>query len=315
MKTRHATLRRSIALAAIATLVALSPGAAQRAASTRPTADDPPPASATRRAVPRGGEPAARTPSSRHRPGPAAVHRTGRHPSRVYLSPYRWWFGWSGYYHPGWAYAPHYWHYWPVVPSRARAALADLGGLDLNVRPKKAEVYVDGVLVGTAGRYDGFPGHLWLPSGAHELVFYRPGFRTVSRQVTVPPGALLDVNLRMEPGEARPPEEVASPRVATAAPRPAPPPAAGEARTLDLRGDPGRFQIRVEPADASVYLDGRFLGTGGELARLHAGLMVDPGTHELQVVRPGYRPRAERVSVEAGEELELSIVLEAEAGS
>ena len=67
--------------------------------------------------------------------------------------------------------------------------------------------------------------------------------------------------------------------------------AAGEAGAdrLDARGEPGSVRLEIEPDDASVYLDGRFLGTGRELARLRSGLIVDPGEHMLEVVRPGRR--------------------------
>jgi hypothetical protein len=78
----------------------------------------------------------------------------------------------------------------------------------------------------------------------------------------------------------------------------------------DARTDPGRVRLEVRPEDASVYLDGRFLGTGSELGRLHSGLLVDRGEHRLAVVRPGYRQRELEFEVEAGEELELEVELE-----
>ena len=78
----------------------------------------------------------------------------------------------------------------------------------------------------------------------------------------------------------------------------------------DARAEPGRVLLDIQPADASVYLDGRFLGTGSELARLHSGLLVDRGSHRLAVVRPGYRQRELQFVVEPGEDLELEVELE-----
>ena len=58
-------------------------------------------------------------------------------------------------------------------------------------------------------------------------------------------------------------------------------------RPRDVRSQPGVLMLHVEPNDASVYLDGRFIGTGEELSRLRSGLIVDVGSHRLEVVRPG----------------------------
>jgi hypothetical protein len=79
-------------------------------------------------------------------------------------------------------------------------------------------------------------------------------------------------------------------------------PAAGE--------DFGSLELLVEPPDASVYLDGRFLGTAEDLARLRRGLTVDAGEHELEVVRPGYAPETLAFTVEPGEEVRLSVRLD-----
>jgi hypothetical protein len=85
----------------------------------------------------------------------------------------------------------------------------------------------------------------------------------------------------------------------------------GEA-TIDVRGEPARVKISIEPSDASVYLDGRFVGTGNDLARRSSGLIVDAGEHRLSVVRPGRRSVERQFSAAAGEQVELDIELPAE---
>lgn len=84
----------------------------------------------------------------------------------------------------------------------------------------------------------------------------------------------------------------------------------GKEVRADVRAEPGRVRLDVEPQDASVYLDGRFLGTGAELARLHSGLLVDRGAHRLAVVRPGYRQRDLSFDIDSGEDLEFDVELE-----
>ena len=86
----------------------------------------------------------------------------------------------------------------------------------------------------------------------------------------------------------------------------------GPLRDLDLRAEPAELRLAVEPGDAAVYLDGRFLGTAGALARLEAALLIDPGTHLLEVVRPGYATLERSFEVEAGEQREIALALEPE---
>ncbi len=75
----------------------------------------------------------------------------------------------------------------------------------------------------------------------------------------------------------------------------------------------GRLVLDVEPEDASVYLDGRFVGTGSELALMRDGLPVSPGEHRLAIVRPGRKAEEREFDVEAGEEVEIEVELETES--
>ena len=47
------------------------------------------------------------------------------------------------------------------------------------------------------------------------------------------------------------------------------------------------LDLRVTPANAAIYIDGKFVGTGEELGRLERGLAVAPGKHRIEVVAPG----------------------------
>ena len=83
---------------------------------------------------------------------------------------------------------------------------------------------------------------------------------------------------------------------------------------LDARGEPARVHLEIAPEDASVYLDGRFIGTGRELARLRSGLIVDAGLHTIEVVRPGYEPTERSIEVEPGGEERIDVELEERPG-
>ena len=66
----------------------------------------------------------------------------------------------------------------------------------------------DGQPIGIADNFDGWPRYLWLDQGTYDLVFYHEGFQTIARQYSIYPGVIIDVEDRMVPGEAVPPEDL-----------------------------------------------------------------------------------------------------------
>ncbi|MCP4654843.1 MAG: PEGA domain-containing protein [bacterium] len=260
-------------------------------------------------------------------------HHGGGHYGGGYYWPYWPRYPWRHYYYRGFYHYPYYGYPYPydyyygrpVV--RVDAGVAQ-GALDLDVRPDDTEVYLDGQLIGTTDDYDGWPRYLWLHEGTYELIFYNEGYQTVVREYAIRPDVVLDVDERMQPGESIPAEELTTAERSEDdeeyafrrqerydEPRwdryegmrqgtePAP-------EELDARADPGRVHLKVEPVEASIYLDGRFVGTGDELGRLRSGLLIDAGEHLVQVVHPKFAPKEKTFSVEAGEQLELTLSLE-----
>jgi hypothetical protein len=239
---------------------------------------------------------------------------------------------WGGY---GWGYRP--WGYYPgwygwdrpygypvvVYPREGMR----YGALDTDISPERAEVWVDGEKVGVADDFDGFPDFLWLENGAHDVVFYSPGYRTLARQYSIYGGQVIDVEDQLEPGEAVLPQDLApkthvrrDERLRRDRELREQVEGRGDVtdeeiradEPLDARGEPGRLRLRVQPEDASVYLDGRFLGTGRELARLRSGLIVDSGEHALQVVHPGLEEESRTFTIAGGREIELDVDLGAD---
>ena len=90
----------------------------------------------------------------------------------------------------------------------ALAKKARLGAVQLQVKPRRAQVYLDGQLIGNAGDFDGYPNYLWLEEGTHQLIFYRDGRVTSTAEVTIQPGVIGQTKVRMERGEAVDPESL-----------------------------------------------------------------------------------------------------------
>ena len=160
------------------------------------------------RAVPRPGRPRAGAagrggPGSRvgadgYRPGSyrqarprhgrgyrAGYHRHVHRPRFFYPRVYG-----SYFYFPGYAFDlhygyPYYWgprwggySYWPYNPAYALDYEDPYTGyLRLKVKPREAEVYVDGFYVGLVDHFDGVFQRLRLPEGAHRVEIRHPGFR------------------------------------------------------------------------------------------------------------------------------------------
>lgn len=70
-----------------------------------------------------------------------------------------------------------------------------------------------------------------------------------------------------------------------------------------------RLRVSVEPSDAVVFLDDRFVGTAQEIASLPRGISVAPGKHTVTVSRPGYKDRTVEITVVAGETEDLEVEL------
>jgi hypothetical protein len=135
----------------------------------------------------------------------------------------------------------------------------------------------------------------------------------VSRVASAPPPgsrATTDVPIANEPTQ-KPPPPAPEPRpsspsaaAAGAEERPAPAPASPAARVSDVRG---RIVVRSTPPGAIVRVDGRLHGETPITVRDLA-----LGAHTLQVARPGFVPRTDRVTLtRAAPSQTLAVQLEA----
>jgi hypothetical protein len=89
-----------------------------------------------------------------------------------------------------------YWYWSPAVEVDENAVpegpLLDsdrpAGGLQLDVEPRRAMVYVDGRLIGRVEEFSGYFKHLDLPAGLHRLDFVASDFDPLVADLVVSPG-------------------------------------------------------------------------------------------------------------------------------
>lgn len=221
--------------------------------------------------------------------------------SYYYDAPWAWGFypygfGWYG----DWGWGGYYWsrpYYRTGYYSRSGYRAG--GQLRVLVKPSKARVYLDGHYAGVVDDFDGLFQRLQVPAGRHEIAFKLEGYRTHRVKVYLERDETLKLRHEMVKGEGeteedRVPAEAAlrereereeqqrvRPRRRTAeAEERAPAVAAAPAPATE--GTP--VVLDVEPADASVYVNGEFRGTVAELRQV----VLPPGKHRLEIVRPGY---------------------------
>ena len=237
-------------------------------------------------------------------PGPAEAH--GFHGGVFIGVGFGGFYGWG----PYWGWPGPYWGWWGPGPysygapggyALGYAMMSGMGAIDVNAKPKQAEVWVDGKYVADARDLDGDPSYLWLKQGSHHVVLYKAGFRSFEGDVDIHPGVIRQLKVKLEKGESQPP----TPAPPTARPEPTRPESAEPPR-----GPGADVHLRVEPRDATVYVDGVYRGTARELP----GVRLSPGHHRVELVRPGFQPLEKDFDVEADRTMELALLMERGGG-
>jgi hypothetical protein len=104
---------------------------------------------------------------------------------------YPWWFGGAGYY--GGYYGGYYDPWYGGYPGgfdpgpQVYTSYADEGSLRLKIKPRDAEVYVDGYFVGVVDDFDGVFQRLHIETGAHRIEVRAAGYEPLAFDVRITP--------------------------------------------------------------------------------------------------------------------------------
>jgi PEGA domain len=168
--------------------------------------------SSARVAVPRGPAPF----YSSYRPyyPPSYYHRwayqTYRFSPLAYV-PWSWIYGTAGYANFGFSYGGPYGFgygapypaYGPgiygVYPPYGSSTTFDTGELRLRIRPRDAQVFVDGFFAGSVDDFDGNFQSLRLEQGGHKIEVRMPGFETLTLDVHIQPNRTLTIREELRP--------------------------------------------------------------------------------------------------------------------
>jgi hypothetical protein len=93
-------------------------------------------------------------------------------------------------YHPG---------YYGYSPTPWQVTRDDFGGVRLRMRPRDAQVFVDGYYAGLVDDFDGTFQSLRLAAGGHKIEIRMPGFEDLELDVHVQPGRTITLSEILQP--------------------------------------------------------------------------------------------------------------------
>jgi hypothetical protein len=246
-------------------------------------------------------------------------------------------FGWGypyyGYYgYAGYPYGPYPYPYPYPYPAYGYTGWSSAR---LEVRPRDAQVFVDGYFVGVVDQFDGVFQRLDLPPGEHDIAIYMPGYHTYTERTLFRPGESYHYKTILEPlppGAPPEPKPQPQPRQQGTGPDPnqpeygrdpygAPPPRdpapygrtqpppdrPGDRNRVEIGGGYATLSLRVQPADAMVTIDGQRWDSPEGGSRLVVQLAA--GQHRIEVRKDGFRPYSTTITIRPGEPQTLNISL------
>jgi hypothetical protein len=259
--------------------------------------------------------------------GRVVVVAGGGYYTPYYYDPFFFADPWYGYQYP-----------YPMRPYYGYRMAEPEASVRLEVKPKEAEVYVDGYYAGIVDDFDGTFQRLRVEPGEHEIELWLDGYRTVRQKVYLTQDNTFRIKYQMErlaagqapepkPQPLEPPDSN-QPRMRQAPPpqqpmgrgpmgryMPPPQPPDNPRGPDSLRGGQGNtaygtLAIKVQPADAEVSIDGEnWRGPGGQ-DRLT--VEVSEGSHTVEIRKAGYRTYVTQVDVRRGQTTPLNVSLRGE---
>ena len=146
---------------------------------------------------------------------------------------------------------------------------------------RDAGVWLDGKYVGYVNELKG-DRKVLLPPGEHEISIHAAGYKDFVKKITLQPGDVQTVAVVLEEN----PKAVFPGNNA-----------------VDVKLD-------IQPKRAAVFVDGGYMGHGGDLGGWFRSMLVSPGKHHIRVELNGYRPYETEITAVENEKLQLKIVLE-----
>ena len=210
---------------------------------------------------------------------------------------------WSWYWYPSWwaaydhPYAPGYSYYDYWYPRRyyhPEDAYHNkyFARITTEIEPDETLVYLDGQYIGQAKEHNGW----WLTypvkAGDHHAELKLQGFQIFAMDFKVAPTQYYKISHQMT-------------RLT---------PAQNKSENNSLEKEPVNYQrgnliLEIQPNDASVFIDNKFIGTFKDSTHPDNKIMLESGKHIIYIVSPAYIPYNSEFTISPQEDTHLNIIL------
>jgi PEGA domain len=150
-----------------------------------------------------------------------------------------------------------------------------------NQSERDAGVWIDGKYFGYVRELKG-DRKVMLPPGPHEISVRQAGYKDITKTVVIDPDQIQTVAVVLE-----------------------------ENSRMSYPGsNAAELRLDIQPKRAAVFVDGTYMGHGGDFSGRFHSMLVTPGKHHLKVTLEGYRSYETDVDAQANLKSQTKIVLD-----
>jgi len=175
-----------------------------------------------------------------------------------------------------------------LAPARAQQSpkMGEVRFTADNQAERDAGVWIDGKYAGYVKELKG-DRKVMLPAGPHEISIRQAGYQELTKSITIGPDQAETVAVVLEENT-----KVTYPGSSAA-----------------------EYRLDISPKRAAVFVDGGYMGHGGDFSGRFRSMLVAPGKHHLKITLDGYKTYETEIEAVASTKSRMNIVLEAGAGS
>ena len=155
-----------------------------------------------------------------------------------------------------------------------------------NEQERDSGVWIDGKYFGYVKELKGDK-KVMLAPGEHEISIRSDGYKDLVKKIVVEPGQPQTIEVVMEENP----------------------------KAIYPGDDAAEFRLDIQPKRAAVFIDGAYVGHGGDFGGRFHSMLVGPGKHRLKVTLESYRDYETEINPVANEKSRMKIVLEKETDS
>ena len=150
-----------------------------------------------------------------------------------------------------------------------------------NQAERDAGVWIDGKYAGYVKELKG-DRKVMLPAGPHEISIRQAGYQEIAKAITIDPDHVATVAVVLEENT-----KVTYPGSSAA-----------------------EYRLDISPKRAAVFVDGGYMGHGGDFSGRFRSMLVAPGKHHLKITLEGYKTYETDIEAVSSTKSRMNIVLE-----